>query len=259
LVDETPHYAVHWRPQESPDAQHAHTKKRGRHGRPFHPAPGVIVDVVDARGGAPAAKLQRVARDAGYWPFRRCYEEGLRRDQQLAGKVSLDVRVAAAGSVERSTPTGTTLRDDSVVACVAREARSFSLPPSESLTDAAVDVTLSPGDEPVPVARPVPNADRLREALRASWPAIEQCYASELTSHPDAGGHMELHFRVTSGGEIVEVAEEGDRRFGDVQVSRCVLGVYRTTRLPALENATRERDFVYGLHFESVPDPAVQR
>ena len=127
-----------------------------------------------------------------------------------------------------------------------------------SPTDAAVDVTLATGDEPVPVARPVPNADRLREVLRTSWPAVEKCYASELTRHPDAGGHMELRFRVGLEGEILEVAEDGDARFGDVEVTRCVLGVYRTARFTALDHAIHERDFVYGLHFESKADPAHQ-
>jgi hypothetical protein len=46
------------------------------------------VDVADASGGASAAELQRVARNVGYWPFRHCYEEGLRRDQKMGGKVS---------------------------------------------------------------------------------------------------------------------------------------------------------------------------
>jgi hypothetical protein len=259
LVDETPHYAVHWRLQETaPDPAHGHAKLHGRHGRPYHPAPGIIVDVVEAHGGAHGTDVQRIARSAGYWPFRRCYEEGLRRDQRLAGKVSLDMRVAPTGSVERSTPTGATLRDDSVVACVAREARGLSFAPSESPTDAAVDVTLATGDEPVPVARPVPNAERLREVLRTSQPAVEQCYASELTRHPDAGGHMELRFRVGPEGEILEVAEDGDPRFGDMEVTRCVLGVYRASQFPGLDHAIRERTFVYGLHFESRPELAHQ-
>jgi hypothetical protein len=256
LVDEMPHYAVRWRLQEASDPAHAHAKLHGRHGRPYHPAPGIIVDVVEAHGGAHSTDLQRVARSAGYWPFRRCYEEGLRRDQRLAGKVSLDMRVASTGSVERSMPKGATLRDDSVIACVAREARGLSFAPSESPTDAAMDVTLATGDEPVPVARPVPSAERLREVLRTSWPAVEQCYASELTRHPDAGGHMELRFRVGSEGEILEVAEDGDPRFGDMEVTRCVLGVYRTSQFPGLDHAIHERTFVYGLHFESRPEVA---
>ena len=47
-------------------------------------------------------------------------------------------------------------------------------------------------------------------------------------------------------------------RFGDADVTRCVLGVYRGARLPNLARAPRERQFVYAIHFESrPPDPPV--
>ncbi|HXN32730.1 MAG TPA: hypothetical protein VN894_12745, partial [Polyangiaceae bacterium] len=59
-------------------------------------------------------------------------------------------------------------------------------------------------------------------------------------------------FRARSNGEIVEVAEEGDTRFADVDVTRCVLGVYRTTRLPAARVCSaRESSFGYAIHLES--------
>jgi hypothetical protein len=110
---------------------------------------------------------------------------------------------------------------------------------------------LATGDEPVPMPHAVPHADAIREALRASWPAVQQCYASELGKHPDAGGRMELRFRVKADGEILEVSEN-EPRFGDVEVTKCVLGVYRTAKLPAM-HGTHEATFVYALHFESAP------
>ena len=60
---------------------------------------------------------------------------------------------------------------------------------------------------------------------------------------------MELHFHVRSGGEISEVAEN-EPRFGDVEVTRCVLGVYRTAKLPSIAHDT---SFVYALHLEARP------
>jgi len=252
LVDELPYKAAHARARELPEHEHGrHGTKKGRHGRPFHPAPGIVVEVPTVQGGASAPDLQRSARNLGYWPFRHCYEEGLRRNQQLSGSVSFELgRQAGEEATQLS---GSTLRDESVTQCVLREARHLELPWGEASSETMADmkVSLSTGDEPVPTQHTVPHADELRESLRASWPAVQQCYASALSRHPDIGGRMELRFRAKSDGEILEVSEE-EPRFGDVEVTRCVLGVYRTAKLPHL-HGSHAGTFVYALHFESAP------
>ncbi|HEY6461936.1 MAG TPA: AgmX/PglI C-terminal domain-containing protein, partial [Polyangiaceae bacterium] len=157
LVDELPFKATHTRARELPEhAEHEHErghhgKHKGRHGRPFHPAPGIVVDVLEANGGATAADLQRDARNVGYWPFRHCYEEGLRRNQEMGGKVSIDLGVAPGGAVRSANVTGSTVHDDSVTLCVAREAAHLSLAAGETATSAKMTVNLATGDEPVPV------------------------------------------------------------------------------------------------------------
>jgi hypothetical protein len=249
LVDERPCYRAHLEVDESPAAEHRHSKRHGHHRRPYHPAPGIIVEVAEAQGGAAAADLQRAARNVGYWPFRRCYEEGLRRDQRLAGRVALELVVGPSGAVERAVTAGATLGDTSVVTCVAREALHLALVPGDSPTETKMVITLATGDEPVPVARPVPGADGLRQALRAQWPAVAQCYASELAKRPDAGGRLELRFRVSSSGEIAEVVE-GDTHFCDVDVTRCVLDVYRATKLPVVRGGAGDATFIYAMHLE---------
>ncbi|HEX3772779.1 MAG TPA: AgmX/PglI C-terminal domain-containing protein [Polyangiaceae bacterium] len=275
MADSMPHFLAHLRAKdtdkrraqsrddshESPrDATRETRETRdGRHKRPYHPAPGIVVDVTDAQGGISAADLQRIARNAEYWPFRECYEEGLRGDQRLAGKVSLEIAVNPSGGVDHSTITSSTVRDEIASACVAREAHHLTLPPAPAATTAKIDVSLATGDEPVPTARPFPNADALRQALRKPWEAARQCYATGLEHHPDIGGRLELRFRVHHTGEIFEIAENDDHdvRFEDVDVTRCVLGVYRSAKLPNLAHAPRERQFVYAIHFEAKPDEPV--
>jgi len=260
LVDELPFRASHTHARELPEHEHEHehhSKKKGRHGRPFHPAPGIVVDINDATGGATAADLQRTGRNVGYWPFRHCYEEGLRRDQHMGGKVEMDLAVAPGGGVDRANITGATLHDESVVLCVAREAAHLALTPGESATSAKMELTLSTGDEPVPEPHPIPHAEDLRDALRASWPAVKQCYAGALAKHADDGGRLELRFHVKPNGEIAEVAE-GDTRFGDVEVTRCVLGVYRGAKLPGVAHGSHDASFVYALHLEARPEQAAK-
>jgi hypothetical protein len=252
LVDELPFHATHTHAREVSEHTH-HGKRKGRHGRPFHPAPGIVVDVPEATGGVSAAERQRTGRSIGYWPFRHCYEEGLRRDQHLGGKVDLELAVAPGGAVDRAAITGATLHDESVVLCVAREAQHLALASGESPSSAKLELTLSTGDEPVPVPHAVPHADEVREALRASWPSVKQCYANEAAKHPDVGGRMELKFRVRPGGEVAEVAE-GDTRFGDIEVTRCVLGVYRSAKLPGVAHGSHDASFVYAMHLEARPE-----
>jgi hypothetical protein len=256
LVDEGPFRGPRPHVRDRTDPSRDAAMKRKHHGRPFHPAPGIVVDVADAGGGVSAAELQRAARNYGYWPFRRCYEEGLRREQRLSGKVFLDITVGEAGAVQSADVASTTLTDDSVVMCVAREAQHLPFAAAASETRAKLGVTLWPGDEPVPLAYPAPHAPEIRDALRASWPALRRCYRDALATQPDAGGPMDLHFRVSGDGEVLDVAEHGEARFGAADVTRCVLDIYRAARLPAVGGASAEIGFEYSLHFESAPAAA---
>jgi len=252
ITDELPYKATHSRALEQPEhARKSH--KHGRHGRPFHPAPGIVVDVTGATGATSAADLQRAARNLGYWPFRHCYEEALERNQQLSGSVSLSLSRLADPSTTEAQVAGSTIKDEMVPLCVAREAQHLTLPWAEAPADthAEMKVTLSTGDEPVPVPRAVPHAEELRHALRASLPAVQQCFSTGLARHPDDGGRMELRFRTKSSGEILEVSED-EPRFSDVEVTRCVLGVYRTAKLPPM-HGDHAGTFVYALHFEAAP------
>jgi hypothetical protein len=230
-----------------------HTRARRRPGRPYHPDPRIVIDVLEARG-APQAELQRTARDAGYWPFRRCYEDGLRRDQELSGKVSLTLSISASGRVEQSSVTGSTLHDKVVIACVAREALQLSFSAAESRTMARADVSLATGDEPVAVSLPAAGAEELRRSLQNAWPDVEQCYARGLVTDPQLGGRIELLFRVGIHSELAEVSA-GSTRLADSDLGRCVLDVYRGARL-GLHEGNHERHFVYALHLEADPTPS---
>ncbi len=252
LIDEPPaHISYGSKPAM---AWPARARAGRRPGKPYHPDPRIVIDVLDARGAA-AADLQRIARDAGYWPFRRCYEDGLRRDQELAGKVSLALAISPSGQVVQSAVTGATLHDRAVRACVAREARQLVFAPAAAMATAATEVALATGDEPVAVSVPVARAEEIRRSLQTVWPAAEQCYSRALVVDPRAGGRIELLFRIDVHGEIAEVSQ-GSTDMPGSELARCVLGAYRGLRL-GLPEANHERHFVYALHFETDPTPNV--
>jgi hypothetical protein len=250
LVDEPPAHISHG--TKPAMAWPVRARARRRPGKPYHPDPRIVIDVLDAQGAA-AADLQRIARDAGYWPFRRCYEDGLRRDQELAGRVSLALAIAPSGQVVQSAVTRATLHDRTVMACVAREARQISFAPGAGIATAATDVALATGDEPVAVSVPVARAAEIRRSLQSVWPAAQQCYAQALVVDPQVGGRIELLFRIDVHGEIAEVSP-GSTDMASSELGRCVLAAYRGLRL-GLHEANQERHFVYALHFERDPTP----
>jgi hypothetical protein len=257
LVDEPPFSPVyaHRALAAGPPAP-SRSRRRGRRGRPYHGAPRVVVDADQLPEDA---ELQRAARDRGYWPFRVCFEEGLRRLPDLGGTVTLRLQLSPSGAGTAEVA-ATTLRDEVVAACLAREATSLRLPPgSDEPRVTVLRITLGAGDDPVFVPPAVRNAQALQQALRAPWTAVEQCFSDGLSKDPGAGGRMELRFRVHPSGAVVEVAE-GDTRFRDIDVTRFVLGVYRAASLPPLdrpgrEAAARDSSFVYALHFEAAAAP----
>jgi hypothetical protein len=253
FIDELPAHISQGRKPAMAWPQRARVSARRRAGRPYHPDPRIVIDVLEATGRA-AADLQRTARDAGYWPFRHCYEGGLRRDQDLAGKVSLSLAISTSGQVERSLVSGATLRDKTVIACVAREAREISFPPGEPAASASTEVSLATGDEPVSVTIPVARAEELRRSLQSARPAAQECYAKAIAADPWVGGRIELLFRVDIHGEIVEVAQ-GTTRLAGSDLGRCVLDAYRGAHL-GLPEANHERHFVYALDFETDPMPS---
>jgi hypothetical protein len=231
-----------------------HGKHARGHHRPNHPDPGIVVEVTSISGDLSQVEVQRLARANGYWPFRHCYEEGLQRDQQLAGRVAMDLVLAADGTVTSAQRMSNTLADESVSLCVVREAAHLAaLGPSAGADAGArtvsMQVALAAGDAPVPVPRPAPHAEDLREALRAKWSQVEKCYAQGLERHRDLGGRLSVRFKLHASGEIEE-AREGDTRFADVDVTRCILGVYRATKLPRVGHSV---EIVYAMHFESKP------
>ena len=101
-------------------------------GRVPHPAPRIKVDVLKLSGRINEADVLRQARSKGYWPFRLCYEEGLRRSQKLHGTVHVRVTVGASGAVRGAQKVAAEVDDPTVVGCVVKAARGLRFPrPSE--------------------------------------------------------------------------------------------------------------------------------
>ena len=81
-------------------------------------------------GRLPPEAVQRVVRQS-FGRFRLCYEDGLRRDPGLEGRVSVKFVIDRKGGVAMAADAGSEFRDESVVACVVRGFQALSFPQPE--------------------------------------------------------------------------------------------------------------------------------
>jgi hypothetical protein len=78
-------------------------------------------------GRLPPEIIQRIIRQS-FGRCRLCYEDGLRRDPGLEGRVSVRFVIDREGSVTTAADAGSDLRDESVVSCMVRDFQALSFP-----------------------------------------------------------------------------------------------------------------------------------
>jgi hypothetical protein len=81
-------------------------------------------------GRLPPEVIQRIVRN-NFGRMRACYENGLRRDPNLAGRVSVRFVIGPDGSVTSASDGGSAIGDAAVVACTVRAFQSLSFPQPE--------------------------------------------------------------------------------------------------------------------------------
>jgi hypothetical protein len=222
-----------------------------------HPAPRIKVDVLKVQGHTKEADVLRVARAQGYWPFRRCYEEGLRRQPKLRGTIRMRLVVGASGAPRSVTKVGAELDDAAVVSCVLRAGRSLALPrPDRGAPEVTLEVSLLPGDVPLDASSAPKNLvaylelPELVASLREHWPEVRACFVAALGRHPGLWGRLALRLRIKGGGRVVEVSEV-ESRFSDPEVTQCAIKAFSHADLPA---PLQEVVLVYPLRLGSAPD-----
>lgn len=96
-------------------------------------------------GRLPAEVIQRVVRQ-NYGQFRMCYENGLRGNPNLTGRVAVRFVIGSDGSVSNASNGGSDLPDASVVSCVVRGFYSLGFPSPESgIVTVVYPIMFSPG------------------------------------------------------------------------------------------------------------------
>jgi hypothetical protein len=109
---------------------------------------------VTVSAGLPKEIVQRVVRQQ-FGRFRLCYENGLRSNPSLAGKVTAKFKIDEKGEVISSQDSGSTMPDNGVTSCIVRQYKPLNFPAPEG--GAKVDVTYTIEFSPGAGASPTPG------------------------------------------------------------------------------------------------------
>jgi len=120
--------------------------------------PQVRQGTTEVSGKLPVEVVQRVVRQS-FGRYRLCYENGLRTNPNLQGRVTVRFVIGRDGTAGGVSDGGSDLPDQAVVSCVRRAFFNLSFPsPAEGVVAVTYPILFAPGegsaraDEPAPVA-----------------------------------------------------------------------------------------------------------
>lgn len=109
-------------------------------------APQVRMGTTQVNGRLPPEVIQRIVRQ-NYGRFRLCYENGLRTNPNLQGRVAVRFVIGRDGAVSNVSNGGSDLPDASVIQCVIRAYYGLSFPqPEGGIVTVVYPIMFSPGD-----------------------------------------------------------------------------------------------------------------
>lgn len=109
-------------------------------------APQVRMGATTVNGRLPPEVIQRIVRQ-NYGRFRLCYENGLRNNPNLQGRVSVRFVIGRDGAVSNVSNGGSDMPDAAVVQCVVRAYYGLSFPqPEGGIVTVVYPIMFSPGD-----------------------------------------------------------------------------------------------------------------
>ena len=98
-------------------------------------------------GHLPGEVIQRIVRQ-NFGRFTQCYQEGLRTNPSLTGRVSVKFAIDRTGSVMTSMDAGSDMPDANVISCVVRNFQNLSFPqPDGGIVTVSYPIMFTPGGE----------------------------------------------------------------------------------------------------------------
>jgi hypothetical protein len=109
-------------------------------------SPGIRAAAATINGRLPPEVIQRIVRQ-NFGRFRLCFENGLTKNPNLQGRVTVKFIIDRAGAVSQAADGGSELPDAAVVQCVVRGFSNLSFPaPEGGLVQVAYPIIFTPGE-----------------------------------------------------------------------------------------------------------------
>ena len=109
-------------------------------------SPSLRQGATTVNGSLPPEIIQRIVRQ-NFGRYRLCYENGLRTNPKLKGRVTVKFTIDRSGAVSKSTDGGSDLPDKNVIACIVKGFSNLSFPqPQSGEVNVVYPIIFSPGD-----------------------------------------------------------------------------------------------------------------
>lgn len=203
------------------------------------PEPPATGEAPESGSGRLAPEVIKKVVRANNAKFRACYQEGLKKDPTLRGRVVTRFVIGPDGHVESAATSGD-LKDDDVKECVARATKALSFAkPEGGQVAVAYPIVFSPesgGPEDGPDASAgsgrIPPAV-IQKQIRENFAAFRHCYEEGLKKDPELHGRVTIRFVIGLDGKVQSASGEGD--IPDEKVIDCVARAMRKIAFPAPE------------------------
>jgi hypothetical protein len=120
--------------------------------------PKITAGSTTVTGRLPPEVIQRIVR-MNFGRFRLCYEQGLRKNPKLEGRVVVKFTIGKDGAVTAVSDNGSTMPDKDVTACVAKAFFGLSFPqPEGGIVVVSYPLQFNTADDPPPAPAPKPVA-----------------------------------------------------------------------------------------------------
>lgn len=245
----------------------------------FHPGVRVVVDTKLLSGSLPkrAPRGQRRsvfsqhallahARKWGYWNFRICLEEALRRQgsrkqQTDHGQTIIRVAINSSGKVRAARLVKSELDDKQAQQCLVDRTldyKPFSPMPRKRL-QVELSIKLWPGDAPVPLLEADDDErgpgdvdlDQVHAAVEKRLDRLKRCYFFGLERDEKLWGRLQVQLTLREKGGSPTRIRETESQFPDRRVTRCVRRELRKLDLPPTQKGAVV--VVQGIRFGAPP------
>ena len=203
----------------------------------------VMAGSAEVRGSLDKEIIQRIIR-RHINEVKFCYEQAVKENPTLKGRVVVQFTIAATGQVVASTVAQSTMNSGTVDNCIAGAVRRWEFPKPQGggIVIVSYPFVLAQSESEAPAATRggTPrseessksdseggstgslSAEQIRRVVRSHTAAVQFCYEKELQRSPGLSGGVKVRFTIGTDGAVT-ASSMGESTLNNAQVEGCIL------------------------------------